>query len=74
MEINKQDVNRNGRSSLENVFKYREIFAFFIDEAQHVTFNSTAKSTNNLMDMVKSQASIARTQHVLFIIYEILYL
>lgn len=72
MEVNKKDVNRNLRSSLENALKYRETLAFFIDEAQHITFNSSAKSSNNQMNMIKSLASTTSTPHVLFGTYEIL--
>ena len=72
MEVNKKDVNRNLRSSLENALKYRKTLAFFIDEAQHITFNSSAKSSNNQMNMIKSLASTTSTPHVLFGTYEIL--
>ncbi|GGE81295.1 ATP-binding protein [Priestia taiwanensis] len=72
MEINKKDVNRNLRSSLEKALKHRETLAFFIDEAQHITFNSSARSSNNQMNMIKSLASTTETPHVLFGTYELL--
>lgn len=72
VEFNENDVNRKLRSSLENALKYRETLAFFIDEAQHITFNSSAKSSNNQMNMIKSLASTTKTPHVLFGTYEIL--
>lgn len=72
IEFKENDVNRKLRSSLENALKYRETLAFFIDEAQHISFNSSSKSSNNQMNMIKSLASTSKTPHVLFGTYEIL--
>ncbi|WP_226670347.1 ATP-binding protein [Metabacillus litoralis] len=72
IEIKVNDVNRKLRSSLETALKYRETLAFFIDEAQHISFNSSSKSSNNQMNMIKSLASTTKTPHILFGTYEIL--
>lgn len=64
--------NRELRRSLENALKYRKCLAFLIDEAQHITFNGSAKSSNNNLNLIKSLVSTSNTPHILFGTYEIL--
>ncbi|GGA77260.1 ATP-binding protein [Ornithinibacillus halotolerans] len=76
--INKQlnnkerQPNRALRRSLENALKFRKTKAMLIDEAQHMTFNGSAKTATDQMNLIKSLVSISNTPHVLFGTYEIL--
>ncbi|RFB14963.1 ATP-binding protein [Bacillus sp. HNG] len=72
IEFSDREVDRSLRRSLENALKYRKTLAFMIDEAQHMTYNGSAKTSNNQMNLIKSLASISKTPHFLFGTYEIL--
>ncbi|MBT2601125.1 MULTISPECIES: ATP-binding protein [unclassified Oceanobacillus] len=64
--------NRALRRSLENALVYRKTQALLIDEAQHMTFNGSAKTATDQMNLIKSLVSKSNTPHVMFGTYEIL--
>jgi len=72
VENRDREPNRELRRSLENALEHRKCLAFLIDEAQHITFNSSAKSSNNQLNLIKSLVSTTNTPHILAGTYEIL--
>jgi AAA domain len=71
----KSDRSRNARAlrrAVENVFKYRQIEAFMVDEGQHIFATSGAQQMLEQMNWIKSIANLTETVHILFGTYDLL--
>ncbi|AFY57347.1 hypothetical protein Riv7116_4939 [Rivularia sp. PCC 7116] len=74
----KHDYHINGKDSpalrraMEKVFRYRQIKAFTVDEAQHLLMISGGHQMLQQMNWIKSIANLTGTIHILFGTYELL--
>lgn len=71
----KTNKSRNARAlrrAVENVFKYRQIEAFMVDEGQHIFAISGAQRMLEQMNWIKSVANLTETVHILFGTYDLL--
>lgn len=60
------------RRAMEKVFRYRQLKAFTIDEAQHLLMMAGAHQMLQQMNWIKSIANLTGTVHILFGTYELL--
>lgn len=60
------------RRAMEKVFRYRQLKAFTIDEAQHLLMMAGAHQMLHQMNWIKSIANLTGTVHILFGTYELL--
>ena len=60
------------RRAMEKVFRYRQLKAFTIDEAQHLLMMAGGHQMLHQMNWVKSIANLTGTVHILFGTYELL--
>lgn len=60
------------RRAMEKVFRYRQLKAFTVDEAQHLLMISGGHQMLQQMNWIKSIANLTGTVHILFGTYELL--
>ncbi len=60
------------RRAMEKVFRYRQLKAFTIDEAQHLLMMVGGQQMLQQMNWIKSIANLTGTVHILFGTYELL--
>lgn len=60
------------RRAMEKVFRYRQLKAFTIDEAQHLLMMAGSHQMLYQMNWIKSIANLTGTAHILFGTYELL--
>jgi transposase InsO family protein len=74
----KPDYHLNGKDSpalrraMEKVFRYRQLKAFTVDEAQHLLMIAGGHQMLQQMNWIKSIANVTGTVHILFGTYELL--
>ncbi len=60
------------RRAMEKVFRYRQLKAFTVDEAQHLLMMAGGRQMLQQMNWIKSIANLTGTVHILFGTYELL--
>ena len=60
------------RRAMEKVFRYRQLKAFTVDEAQHLLMMAGGHQMLQQMNWIKSIANLTGTVHILFGTYELL--
>ena len=60
------------RRAMEKVFRYRQLKAFTVDEAQHLLIMAGGHQMLQQMNWIKSIANLTGTVHILFGTYELL--
>jgi hypothetical protein len=60
------------RRAMEKVFRYRQLKAFTVDEAQHLLMMAGGHQMLQQMNWIKSIANLTNTVHILFGTYELL--
>lgn len=60
------------RRAMEKVFRYRQLRAFMVDEAQHLVMMSGGQQMLHQMNWIKSIANLTGTVHILWGTYELL--
>ncbi|MDJ0733257.1 MAG: ATP-binding protein [Nostocaceae cyanobacterium] len=60
------------RRAMEKVFRYRQLKAFTVDEAQHLFMMAGGHQMLHQMNWIKSIANLTGTVHILFGTYELL--
>ena len=70
--IRRQSTIADLRRALESALRHRGLFAFIVDEAQHLKKVTSGRSLMDQMDTVKSIANTTKVKHVLVGTYELI--